>query len=274
MKVTKVSAELSGVISIAAYENLRPGFGMEIELDEGEDPKEVFEIARKVLREQFQREGNVAKVDLIEIQYEKLRFYPRNGKKYPSITSVLGWDDDWRLSDDHLGQYSSRGKIVHKMCYEYFKVLDNKRVRIWIDPMECKEIEEDVINVITGSLGLSWKDCTYKKFVEKFENDIVVYAMEEVVYNDEWEMAGTLDIRGLFKDKKSIMDWKTGTYKMPQLAGYAISSKEKQEQLVVLPVGPTSNKSGYKNPIICTDIEREWKILIKAREKFRRRFGI
>lgn len=274
MKITKVSAELSGVISIAAYENLRPGFGMEVELDDGEDAKEVYETIRKILREQFQREGNVAKVELIEIQYEKLRFYPRNGKKYPSITSVLGWDEDWRLSEDHLGQYGSRGTVVHKIAYEYFRVLDNKRLRIWIDPMDCKEIEEDVINVITGSLGLSWKDCSYKKFIEKFENDIVVYAMEEVVYNDEWEMAGRLDLRGLFKEKKSIMDWKTGTYKMPQLAGYAVSSEEKQEQLVVLPVGPTTNKCGYKNPIICTDIEKEWKILTKARGKFRKRFGI
>jgi len=274
MKITKVSAELSGVISIAAYENLRPGFGMEVELDNGEDPKEVYELMRKIMREQFKREGNVAKVELVELQYESMRFYPRNGKKYPSITSILGWDEDWRISEDELKQYGSRGTIVHKIAYEYFKVVDNKRLRVWIDPMDCKELEEDVINVITGSLGLNWKDCSYKKFIEKFENDIEVYAMEEVVYNDEWEMAGRLDIRGLFKGKKSIMDWKTGSYKMPQLAGYAISSEEKQEQLVVLPVGKTPNKCGYKNPIICTDIEKEWKILIKAREKFKKRFGI
>ena len=274
MKVTKVSAELSGVISIASYENLRPGFGMEVELDEGEDPKEVYERIRAILREQFQREGNVAKVDLIEIQYENLKFYPRNGKKYPSITSVLGWDDDWRISKDELGQYGSRGTIIGRMCYEYFKVLDNKRVAIWIDPMECKELEEDVINVISGSLGLTWKSGTYKAFVVKFGNDIEVFAMEETVYNDEWEIAGTLDIRGLFKSKKSIMDWKTGTYKMAQLAGYAVSSEEKQDQLVILPVGKTKNKCGYINPIICTDIEKEWKVLVKAREKFRRRFGI
>jgi hypothetical protein len=273
MKILKVNAELSGVISVAAYENLRPGFGMEVELDEGEDPEEIYEIIRKILREQFQREGNVAKVELIEKQYEQLRFYPRNGKKYPSITSVLGWDDDWRISEDHLGQYASRGTIIHKIGYEYFKVVDNKRLAIWIDPMDCKELEEDVIKVIKGSLGLHWKDCSYKAFIKKFKDDIEVYAMEEIVYNDEWEIAGTLDIRGLFKGKKSIMDWKTGSYKMPQLAGYAVSSKEKQEQLVVLPVGQTKNKCGYQNPIVSTDIEKEWKILIKAREKFRKRFG-
>lgn len=274
MKVTKIGVQLSGVLSVAPYENLRPGFSAEVELDEGEDAKEVYETIRKMLREQFQREGNVAKVELIERQYESMRFYPRNGKKYPSITSVLGWDEDWRITEDELKQYGSRGTIVHKMGYEYFRVVDNKRLRIWINPMDCKELEEDVINVIAGSLGLNWEDCSYKKFVEKFENDIEVYAMEEVVYNDEWEIAGTLDIRGLFKGKKSIMDWKTGSYKMPQLAGYAVSSQEKQDQLVVLPVGKTPNKCGYKNPIICTDIEKEWKILVKAREKFRKRFGI
>jgi hypothetical protein len=51
-------------------------------------------------------------------------------------------------------------------------------------------------------------------------------------------------------------------------------SRDAGYKLVVLPVGKTPNKCGYKNPIICTDIEKEWKILVKAREKFRKRFGI
>lgn len=274
MKVLEISAELSGVISTAAWENLRPGFGMKVEIEEGEDPKETYELMRAILREQFEREGNVAKVDLLEKQYSSLRFYPRNGKKYPSVTSILGWDKDWKISEDELRQYASRGTIVHRILYEYFKVVDGKRNRQWIDPMECKELEEDVINVITGSLGLSWKDCSYKTFVEKFENDIEIYAMEETVYNDEWLYAGRLDIRGAFKGKKGIMDWKTGSYEMPQLAGYAIASKESQEQCIVLPVGKTKNKCGYMNPIVTNDIEGEFKKLLKAREKFRNRFGI
>jgi hypothetical protein len=67
MKIKKLKAELSGVISIASYENLRPLFGMEVDLEDGEDPSLIYEKMRSILREQFKREG----ISLYGINFSK-----------------------------------------------------------------------------------------------------------------------------------------------------------------------------------------------------------
>lgn len=268
IRVKEVTAGFSGVIPIGAYENMRPSYEMTVEILNGATPAEVLEYIESILRDRFELQVNRAKVDLIEKQYSNMRFRERNGKKYPSVTSILNWDKEWAVTEDQLRQYASRGTIVHKILEIYLK--EGK----WVDPNEVKELKEDIAILMGGSMGFHWNDCSYKAFMEKHRELIVVDELEKEIYNDELLYSGRYDIKGMYDGKKSIMDFKTGTsWDMRQLAAYAICEPD-IEQLVILPVGATTNKCGYMKPIICDTVQNEFKEFAKARAKFKERFGI
>jgi len=243
MKIKEIKASLSGVIPIASYENLRPTFEIAAELEAGDKVEDKMKELREIIRWHFEQEGNNAKADLISKQYAGIRFYEKDGKKYPSVTSILSWNTDWKISEDELQQYASRGTIVHKLIENYL-----------------------------GSA--KWADCSYMKAIDNIMADIKILDLEKEMFNDEHLYAGRTDMVCLYKGKKTVLDFKTGTTSdMRQLAAYAVCL-DKIEQLVILPVGPTDNKSGFKKPIVSTDIAGEFKKFTYARMKFRERFGI
>lgn len=268
MKIKEIRAALSGVIPIASYENLKPTYEIVAELEEGDNVEDSMKDLRTKLRWHFDQEGNNAKADLIQKQYSNIRLYEKDGKKYPSVTSILGWNVDWKISEDELQQYGSRGTIVHKMVERF--LTDG----VWVEPTDIPELENDVASVTGGSLKLSWNSCSYKDAIDQIAGDLKVIEQEKELYNDENLYAGRVDLICLYKGKKTILDFKTGTTTdMRQLAAYA-ACEDGIEQLVILPVGPTTNKSGFKKPVVCTDIEKEFKAFLYARSKFRQRFGI
>lgn len=268
MKIKEIKASLSGVIPIASYENLKPYYEISAELEDGDNVDESMKALRKIMRWHFEQEGNNAKADLIEKQYSGVRFYEKDGKKYPSVTSILGWNVDWKISEDELQQYGARGTIVHKIIEEFLAKGE------WIDPLNAPELANEVATVTAGSLALSWVDCSYKAALEAIKGDIKVISQEQEVFNDEHLYAGRCDLVAMYKGKKSIIDFKSGTTTdMRQLAGYA-ACLDGIEQLVIVPVGPNDNKSGIKKPIISTDITAEFKKFLYARAAFRERFGI
>lgn len=268
MKIKEVNIGLSGVIPVASYQNLRPSYSMTVELQDGDDPEKVFTLARNKLRNMFESEANRAKADLIEKQYSNIRFYDKGDKRYPSVTSITGFDIDWSVTADELMQYASRGTIVHKIIEIYLKE------RKWVDPRDVKELEDDIKIVLGGSRKLTWKNCSYQIAVEKLCEDLNIINIEQTVYNDQHLYAGRLDLYGEYKGIPSVIDFKTGaTTDMRQLAAYA-ACLPNIKQLIIVPVGKTDNKSGYKKPIISTMIETEFKSFLAQRLKFRKRFGI
>lgn len=268
MKIKEIKASLSGAIPIASYENLKPYYEISAEVEEGEDVDAAMKKLRSIVRWHFEQEGNNAKADLIEKQYSGIRFYEKDGKKYPSVTSILSWNVDWKIPEDELQQYGARGTIVHKLIEEYLSKGE------WIEPINAPELANEVATVTAGSLTLSWVDCSYKAALEAIKGDLKVLQQEQELYNDEHLYAGRSDLVCIYKGKKSILDFKTGTTTdMRQLAAYA-ACMDGIEQLVIVPVGPTDNKSGIKKPVISTDISGEFKKFLYARAAFRERFGI
>ena len=269
MKIKEISVGLSGTIPSGSYENLKPSYNVVIELEERDNPKEVFNRARADLREMFELESNRAKTDLIDKQYDNIRFYEQDGKKYPSVTSILSWDANWRVTEDELNQYASRGTIVHKLIEIY---LHTKK---WEDPMKIEELKEDVAIVLSGSKKLHWDDCTYKKFFEVHGKDIEISNIEVEIINTEIGYGGRVDAVGTYKGKPAIFDWKTGaTSDFRQLSAYACALECQIETLIIAPVGQSDNKSGVMKPKICDSIDVEFKNFKKARQVFLRRFGI
>jgi hypothetical protein len=266
-KIKEITVSRSGVIPIASYENLRPSYSITVELDETDSKEQVIEEMQAFLRSIFEHESNRGKADLIDKQYSNIRFYDYNDKKYPSVTSILNWGKQWKVTEDELRQYASRGTIVGDMV-EHFLSIGK-----WLEPEKTKSLQEDVSILLGGSLGMHWHQCSHIAFCKKFKDNIVVKAIQGTVCNEEAEYAGTYDIVGQYENKRTLFDVKCGGFDMRQLAAYAMCL-EGIEQLVVLPVGPTDNKCGYKKPIICTTIQKEYEEFLKARAKFRHRFGI
>ncbi len=267
VKVKEITVSLSGVIPVAAYENLRPSFSMTVEPINGESPEKIIAECQRYLHTVFEGESNRGKADLIDKQYSNIRFYEKDGKKYPSVTSILNWDKEWRVTDDELQQYASRGNIVEYLINKYIETGE------WIDPTQVPELREDVSILMGGSLMFTWEQCSHKAFMEQYSKKIKALEFQRTVFNEENLYAGTLDILGGYDDILSVMDIKCGGWQMMQLAAYA-NCIEGVEQLVILPVGPTDNKCGYKRPVIEDAIQKEYEEFLKARAKFKRRFGI
>ncbi len=267
MKIKEITVSLSGVIPVAAYENLRPGFSITVEPIDGENPEKIIDELQQYLHTVFDNESNRGKADLIDKQYANIRFREKDGKKYPSVTSILGWDKDWHITDDELRQYASRGTIMDAMISTF--LISGK----WIDPTQVQLLREEVSILMSGSLMLTWEQCSHKAFMAQYRKKIEVDKFHGTVFNDEALYSGEWDILGKYDGIRSIMDIKHGQFDMRQLAAYAICEQD-IEQLVILPVGPTDNKCGYKRPVVCDTIQKEFEEFLKARAKFKQRFGI
>ena len=270
MEIKEITSSLSAVVPIGAYENLKPGFEIRAELAPGDDVDKAFKILNDRIKCMLESFSNRAKADLIEKQFTNIRMYDKNDKKYPSVTSILGWAVDWKMSESELAEYAARGTMIHKLIEHRLDPDDGK----WYDPLEVPELEKYIATLKGGARGLTWENCSYKKAVEALIGDLKVLNQEVEIFNDTHLFAGRADLVGLYKGKLSVIDFKTGTTAdMRQLAAYA-SCLEGIEQLMIVPVGPTDNKSGVKKPVISTDIEGEFKKFLYARAAFRERFGI
>jgi len=268
MKVKEITIGKSGVIPIASYSNLRPSFSMTVEPEEGEELDSIFKSIQMIIDNQFEREEQNAAIKRIEKLYKNIRFYKKNGKKYPSVTSIMDWDTEWRIPSYELKQYGSRGTIVDRLLQLFLK--ESK----WFNPKELIELKDDVNSLLSGNLKLHWEDCTHIKFMEKYGELLgEPKEIQKAVFNEGLGYAGTPDLIAPFKGLKSIIDCKTGVYDFAQLAAYA-ACEEGVKQLVVFPLGPTNNVSGYSKPVIRLNWGDDWKRFLLMRKKFRENFGI
>jgi len=268
MKIKEIKHSVQAVISMGPYENQRESFEILATLKEDENTEKAMQELETFNHSRLDLAVNRAKTELIAQQNSKIRFYKRNDKQYPSVTSILGWNIDWKISEDELTQYGSRGTIVHKIIELYLKE------KKWYDPIDVPELEDDVAVLMSGSKKLTWKSCSYIKAIEGIEKDIELIDMEKSVYNDELLYAGRFDCLCKYKGKLTVLDFKSGTTTdMRQLAAYSVCIPD-VEKLVIVPCGPTVNKSGVKKPVVCDAIQPEFKKFIYARNKFRLRFGI
>lgn len=281
MKITKieVGSEYGGVIAVGDYENKKKKYFETIYADiaEGEDPKKCLKELRDFLHNSqegdFALLWNKTKAELLQKQTLDIKFREHQSKKWPRVSSIIGWSVNWNMPEHEIAQYGARGHLTHKMI-EYYT-----QNEIWLELKELvekfPELRDDAALMFRGNLGLTLEDLSYKEFFEKYWKDFEIEETEKIIFNEEHFYTGQIDAIGKFQGKKSIIDWKTGGYEMKQLAAYAKADGiESIEQLVVCPVGKNDNKSGIKKPIICDNIKAEFDKFLKDRREFRERFGI
>ena len=281
----KITTQFTGVISTGEFENERPLFALEEEFDGADDKvKARQEVLYQICRQLFdkvQKESIVRKLEKIR---KDLRFYPRNGEQYPSVTSIIGWDDDFFITEEELLQYAAQGEINH-LKLSYF-IKDKK----WYEAKEIPEAHYFMVILKGGSLKLPFDSGNLPAFLEKYPIDFI--DSETIVYNDEHKYAGRRDAYGTpvksdawdklkVKYVPTLFDLKRTAHEkknFKQLSGYAEASPEKIEQLVVIPIsdGPESKpiKQGFSQPLITQNIEAYFKMFLQDREQFYKRFLI
>lgn len=126
------------------------------------------------------------------------RFYVTpSGKKYPSVTTILGKLpspelDAWieRVGPEEAkrvgNKAATRGTRVHECCENYVLGKKNK----------FNMFESDVSDLFSN----------LKPYLDKFE---VVYALEDRVYSDILRVAGTIDCVAMIDGKIYLVDFKT-----------------------------------------------------------------
>ena len=281
----KITVQFTGVISTGEFENERPLFALEDEFN-GTDIEVQFrqEALYSICRGMFDKVQKESIVRRLEKMRKDLRFYPRNGEQYPSVTSIIGWDEDFFISEEDLLQYAAQGEINHLKLSYYIK--DSK----WYEAKEIPEAHFHIVILKKGSLNLPADSGNIKGFLEKYpidftDSEIVVYndkeryagrrdACGKPIMNKEWEKLGAKAVPTLFDMKRTADDKKN----FKQLAGYAEASPEKIEQLIVIPIGDGSKskpiKQGFSKPLVTQNIDAYYKMFLQDREQFKKRFNL
>jgi hypothetical protein len=276
----KISVSFTGVISTGEFENERPLFALEDEFN-GDDngmikrQEEMYGFCRNLF-DKVQRESVTKKLEKIR---KDLRFYPRNNEQYPSVTSVIGWDSDYFVSEEDLLQYAAQGEINH-LKLNYF--IEKKE---WFEAKKIPEAHFHIVILKKGNLRLPEDSGNLPAFIEKYPISFI--DSEKVVFNDEHKYAGRRDAYGSIilneewnklkvKDVPTLFDLKRhkdDIKNFKQMAAYAKASPEKIEQLVIIPINDDT-KQGFSKPTITQDIDAYFKMFLQDRNQFKKRFGI
>ena len=133
-----------------------------------------------------------------------LRFYETpTGEKYPSITTVLGKQpgkqkglQEWRervgVAQAQIisGKAARRGSVFHNIVENY--------------------LQDDDISDFKQQNFMAW--CMFgemKSHLDEKINEIVL--QEQTMFSSKFKVAGRCDLIGVYKDKLSVVDFKTTT---------------------------------------------------------------
>jgi hypothetical protein len=196
-RTIEIQASFSGKISKGNYENESPFFSLKevMEIDEKENKIVDDEFIRnrqhelhELCRKQFKQHEAVSNAERIANEYKNLRFYDiAEGVKYPSVTSIIGWDSDFHMSEDELAQYAARGTIGHKRAEIYLQTGE------WKEPKDIPEIYPEIVIVKRGNLNLSINDMNVVGFFKDYP--IKVLSLETKIINNQQKYAGRQDVK-------------------------------------------------------------------------------
>lgn len=292
-RTIEITASFSGKIPTGSFENENPFFALKeiIEPSETEVLTMTDEEIKSRQRElhqlcydQFKRQAEISTNERIAKTYKNIRWYDgKDGMKYPSVTSILDMDVDFKIPQDELKQYGARGTIIHKQSEIFLRTGE------WKEAKDIPEIAADFLTLKRGSLGLEVEDVDFRAFFKDYP--FKVLELEKHVVNHEHKYGGRLDILGVIEstnkgkwdkiegvkfDVPTVLDIKTATSMdktkgLTQLSAYA--KVDGIEQICLIPL-TKENQCGFAKPVITTNIERYFNLFLKARKDFENRYAI
>lgn len=280
MKI-KIGSNYTGVINCGSYENTRPGFSAEIELDvlASEDiQSEIDQMQKKLHKicyDNFKACEQQAIVDRINKERQDIKFYdcPVCGKKHPSVSSITSWDSDFFVPPHELQQYASQGNLYDLQAKHF--ILTGK----WEHVEKIEGSWGDLVVLKKGNLGLTYNGWDFPAFLKKYPVDCM--EVGKPVVSCKYGVGGTPDVRECMYDgKKTLADFKRTPDKakhFKQLAGYVLLEEDNgespYEQMMLIPCNDDT-KQGFSKPILTTEIAQYKAMFLKDREAFQKRFGI
>lgn len=216
---------------------------------------ETEEQLREIEASEYQRIKDRIDARAIEewnrsaLELSGLRVREKDGKKYPSVTSIL-------KPEPYTGspEYGIRGTELHRICNEYLKTGK------WSEPTVKLE-------------KISYEQIKYKEFFKKHEERInakqIKFNIE--VFNDKWVYSGEIDLICKVDGKWTLVDLKTGSWDWPQLVAYEKCNPGKVVQLAIFDL-----KGGdlFTLPVDSDESREHWEQFIWKRGEFKARFGV
>ena len=272
MKI-KISAGFSGVIATGSFQNARPSYTAEIEVEAEGAVFDAIDDYQKKLQEicyrNFRQDEQTQTIERIQRERKDFRLYGN----FPSVTSILNWDADFWVTAVELQQYASQGSLIHSQVAEY------------IETGEWKPVEKidgtwsDLVIIKKGELQLPISGWSFPDFLKKYPVEKMVNG--KGIVSEEHKFGGTPDIRVCYYEgKKTLADVKRTSQKLKdfkQIAAYIIAEEENgespYEQMMVIVLNDKT-KQGFSKPIISTEINQYKQMFLKDRENFKKRYGI
>ena len=215
------------------------------------------------------------------------RVIEKEGIKYVSVTTVLSGIYPIAFPEYQLRQYAARGYIVHAQVKHFLRtgVWEQDLLKIPFTEEEMLRMCQDLQTVSRGSLQLTWKDCNFLGFLEKYGKDFKPWkggCGDDICFNEQFRYVATPDWPCLYRDEPAIADIKTSSHYpefrvnkfKKQTAAYAKSyGNGEAKQTVIIPLNP-ANKCGFGKPIVEKDVDIYFKYFVKDRQIFRQVYGL
>jgi len=286
LRKIKVEGSYSGVLPVASYSNLRPGFMASMEFEQefksDDEVRLAIEGGQQMMNEicfaAFEAEAVKARVLKVQEDLKNFRFYDIDGEKFPSVTSVSGYDKEFFVGDDDLKIYAAQGNIYDAEIRNFVKTGEWKESK---DILECTA-DRFILKTRPLSTGkaLSLDTCKFREFLEKYPiTDLK--SIEKPVFNKKYRYAGTPDLVGTYNGLKtlvSIKRTKSETDNLIQESAYAKSDgMEDIKQMMVVEMKNEmdgGNKQGFSKPIVSTDIDRYFELFLRKRNEVLKIYGV
>jgi len=245
-KIVEVCYSNSLKINRGSYEQENPFYSAKSIMEENGTPiDETAEYARlrNIIDPILVQQYNDAKLDM-----SKLRVRVKDGKKYPSVTSIT-------KPDPYTGdpEYGIRGTEIHLICNEF---ITTGKWRVPMEPLT----------------KLKYEDIPYQAFFEKFKDrlDFKDAKLNIEVFNEKHIYSGEIDLVCPVDGVLSLVDLKTGGWDWIQLVAY-FKAYGQVKQLAIFDFKNTELEILKLNDPKCVD---KWETFLKKRGAFEARFGI
>jgi len=296
-RTIEISASFTGTIPTGSYENEKPFYHLkeilefntadEVKsaMDNGVFDQESIDSRQKCLHQmcydQFKKQADVCFQERIAKTYQNIRFYEFEGKKVPSVTSIVGMDKEFNIPDDELAQYGARGTLIHRQAEIFLTTGD------WKAPQDIEDCSHEYLTVKKGNLGLDFENVDFRAFYKAYPFKVIecekatvnasyggridIICLIESENKGKWEK-----IEGVKYDVPTILDIKTSTtldkiYGLTQQSAYAKSEGIEQMGLIHL---NKDVKQGFSTPVIGNNVERYFNLFLNKRQLFKTRYGI
>ena len=247
MRTYEICYSNSITINRGNYENEKPFYSQKVVIESETEIDTVaeYEKLRAVIDPMA-----LARFKEVKVSEAGLRVREKDGKKYPSVTSILS-------PAPYTGnqEYGTRGTEIHRLINHYSVNCE------WLVPSAPLKT-------------LKYEDVKYQDFFQTHIEriDFSDLKKEIVIFNEEHMYSGEIDVVCNVDGIKTLGDYKTGSWKWDQLVAYWKALGDKSiKQLAVFDL----KKQKLETMRVASEECRTcWERFLRLRGKFEGIYGI